>query len=280
MRIAKHLSPDFDTTLTEQGLKNADVNVDGKINSTDSTLISLYVSGSYNVDLPNYPITDYAMYGDANEDGIIDLIDALAVMEYLSSNSGLTKQGIKNADVNADGKVNNVDSLLIMQYSSGWYDDANLPLAPLNNYQMYGDVNEDGTVDNFDTIELLKYLSGTQTLTKQAFKNADVNDDGIVNNVDNVLISRYTVGWYEDTLAGEPIIDYVLYADVNNDGYVDGKDTIRIGKYLQSSVELNAQEKKNADVNADGVINQTDADLINKYLLTVDDGEIPSEPLS
>ena len=58
-------------------------------------MISLYVSGSYNVDLPNYPITDYAMYGDANEDGIIDLIDALAVMEYLSSNSGLTKQWIK-----------------------------------------------------------------------------------------------------------------------------------------------------------------------------------------
>ena len=280
MRIAKHLSPDFDTTLTEQGLKNADINNDGKVDAVDSILLNRYNVELYPNTLPDSPIINYILYGDANEDGIIDLIDALAVMEYLSSNSGLTKQGIKNADVNADGKVNNVDSLLIMQYNSGWYDDANLPLAPLNNYQMYGDVNEDGTVDNFDTIELLKYLSGTQTLTKQAFKNADVNDDGIVNNVDNVLISRYTVGWYEDTLADEPIIDYVLYADVNNDGYVDGKDTIRIGKYLQSSVELNAQEKKNADVNADGVINQTDADLINKYLLTVDDGEIPSEPLS
>ena len=72
-------------------------------------------------------------------------------------------------------------------------------------------------------------------MTKQAFKNADVNDDGIVNNVDNVLISRYTVGWYEDTLSGEPIIDYVLYADVNNDGKVTAFDARKI---LQIAAEI------------------------------------------
>ena len=53
-------------------------------------------------------------------------------------------------------------------------------------------------------------------------------------------------------------------------------------KYIQNSITLTNQEKKNADVNADGSINNTDVNLLSSYISSSSykaDGFPPNEPL-
>ena len=69
----------------------------------------------------------YAVYapiansGDANGDGTVNAVDALAAMRYVIgvSTESLTPEQIAAADFNGDGAVNAVDTLLIMRFSLG-----------------------------------------------------------------------------------------------------------------------------------------------------------------
>ncbi len=60
----------------------------------------------------------FAAIGDANNNGTIDIVDALLVAQYYV---GLNPQGFfpENSDTNADSQVNIVDALLIAQYYVG-----------------------------------------------------------------------------------------------------------------------------------------------------------------
>ena len=64
-------------TFTNQQLKNADVNGDGKVNKTDFILLSSFFANEskYPDTLPYYPIKDYILYGDLNSDGEITEAD-------------------------------------------------------------------------------------------------------------------------------------------------------------------------------------------------------------
>ena len=53
--------------------------------------------------------------GDVNMDGIVDLADAILVMQYVSGNTPLTSRQLKAADVSKDGIVNVGDVIIIMQ---------------------------------------------------------------------------------------------------------------------------------------------------------------------
>lgn len=62
--------------------------------------------------------------GDANNDGVIDLQDALLLLNYCAGEDVLIAD--YNCDINGDGKFDVHDVLLIMQYCSGW-DVENMP---------------------------------------------------------------------------------------------------------------------------------------------------------
>ena len=55
------------------------------------------------------------MAGDVNLDGVIDLADAIMLMQYVSGSLELTPKQLKAADVNTDGAVNVGDVIIIMQ---------------------------------------------------------------------------------------------------------------------------------------------------------------------
>ena len=55
--------------------------------------------------------------GDAQNDGEIDLSDAIAILDYCAGGASINAT---NADVNADGAVDLRDVLLILQYLAGW----------------------------------------------------------------------------------------------------------------------------------------------------------------
>ena len=95
------------TTLTEQQLKNADVNADGKVDETDKLLLISFYQELLPNTLPTEPINYYTLYGDINEDGTITQDDCNLLEKHVFKTSLLTtEQSIKNADVNGDGIIN------------------------------------------------------------------------------------------------------------------------------------------------------------------------------
>ena len=106
-RIFSHLSNS--TLLIGQQLLNADVNGDGKIDYVDADL-SLDLSFR---DKISSPMTEYTLYGDLNNDGLLDNNDIDKLTKYLNGSTGLDNQARKNADVNGDGLINNTDLTLL-----------------------------------------------------------------------------------------------------------------------------------------------------------------------
>ena len=100
---------DSTSSLKGQQLLNADVNGDGKINRIDTALIFDLSFGTK----INSPMTDYTLYGDLNNDGILDNNDIDKLTRYLRGSTGLDNQARKNADVNGDGVINNTDLTLL-----------------------------------------------------------------------------------------------------------------------------------------------------------------------
>lgn len=101
-------------TLTEQQLKNADVNADGKVDKTDKLLLMRFKQGLLPNTLPTEPINYYTLYGDINEDGTITQDDYNLLEKHVSKTSLLTtEQSIKNADVNGDGTIKALDMSIL-----------------------------------------------------------------------------------------------------------------------------------------------------------------------
>ena len=96
-------------TLIGQQLLNADVNGDGKIDYVD---VDLSLDLSFR-DKISSPMTEYTLYGDLNNDGLLDNNDIDKLTKYLNGSTGLDNQARKNADVNGDGLINNTDLTLL-----------------------------------------------------------------------------------------------------------------------------------------------------------------------
>ena len=64
-----------------------------------------------------YTVTAKWLPGDANEDGKVDMLDALRVVQYVNGKTGVIN--LKNADVTGDGKAAIEDARLIGQYVAG-----------------------------------------------------------------------------------------------------------------------------------------------------------------
>ena len=176
------------TKISDQALKNADVNGDGKVNIIDLGLLQMYVEtpDNYTNTLPERRITNYTIqYGDVNLDGEVDIYDVTESSNYLDSTSSLKGQQLLNADVNGDGKINRIDTALIFDLSFGTKIN-----SPMTDYTLYGDLNNDGILDSNDVDKLSRYLNRSTGLDNQARKNADVNGDGVINNTDLTLLQN------------------------------------------------------------------------------------------
>lgn len=63
-------------------------------------------------------VEDSRVPGDANDDGAVDILDALLVLQYDAGWD--VRVNAANADANADGSVDILDALLLLQYDAGW----------------------------------------------------------------------------------------------------------------------------------------------------------------
>ena len=65
----------------------------------------------------NY-IANWALYGDANGDGKVNILDLMAITKYIGGAQN-TNIVLNAADLNADGKVDNKDSEILKKYLAG-----------------------------------------------------------------------------------------------------------------------------------------------------------------
>ena len=96
-------------------LESAVASSDYGVTLEDCALIVNKMVQDLNVKLT---FTQSRLPGDANEDGLVDIFDALLILQYdvgwdVTINTA-------NADVNASGTVDIFDALLILQYDVGW----------------------------------------------------------------------------------------------------------------------------------------------------------------
>ena len=181
------------TKISDQALKNSDVNGDGKVNIIDLGLLQMYIEtpDNYTDTLPERRITNYTIqYGDVNGDGKLTILDTGALVNHIDSSNIQTGQTLLNADIDGNGKIERKDLILLLGYVRKAIPQVNLPDKPITEYTLYGDLNNDGILDNNDIDKLTKYLNRSTGLDNQARKNADVNGDGVINSTDLTLLQN------------------------------------------------------------------------------------------
>ena len=62
------------------------------------------------------------LYGDANSDGVVDILDAARVQKFTNEKVTLTDEQLRCSDVNGDGVVDILDASLIQMFTSGTID--------------------------------------------------------------------------------------------------------------------------------------------------------------
>lgn len=104
--------------LEGQALKNADINGDGKVDNIDKSIMYGYINGYIDENaLPSLvPFTTYTLYGDIDNNGIVNKEDVALLEEYLDKTKTVSEQGLKNSDMNNDGNVNDDDYAILIQY--------------------------------------------------------------------------------------------------------------------------------------------------------------------
>lgn len=70
------------------------------------------------------------LYGDANEDGVITIADATAILQAIGNPDkySLTEQGAINSDVDGEAGITGNDALVVQQIEIGMYTQTDLPL--------------------------------------------------------------------------------------------------------------------------------------------------------
>ncbi len=124
--IKRHVDGEIKLTYTNI----ADINADGNVNGTDLYLIDGILNGTYKHNNLLKPVTNYIIYGDADNNGKIQSYDATVIKQYLAGSRTLDSQQLKNADVDANGVINETDAKLIQEFVVQMHENT-LPFKPI-----------------------------------------------------------------------------------------------------------------------------------------------------
>ena len=225
-------------TETSESILLGDVNLDGKVDDNDLTLLNNYLAKT--VTLKDLQLTA----SDVNSDGIISVGDVENIRLYLSGhNTGseyLSKIGVslvcpKNYELK--------NELCIKELSVD---------AKTASYKK-GDVNLDGKVDTEDINFLNKYLNRDATFSNIQLKVADFNENGSIDINDLNELKKHLDSDNKDS---------AYIGDVNLNGIVDSNDVVLLDKYVKKQIEFTSKQLKYADVNSDGVVDANDVETL------------------
>ena len=194
--------------LNNEQLTNADVCSDGEINQLDLDILNRYVAG--------HAISFPFIYGDVNCDGIVDITDVTLVQLYNSTNNSyeLTREGVNRADVNLDGVVNDFDRLIMQRFVSKLSGYEKLPITINEDNSSSDDmkfhifdINDEHMISGFDVADLRVSTIKQQFNSKLSIdfynKNGEkLNDNQLIATGFKIKIDEKTTEEVSEELSG------------------------------------------------------------------------------
>ncbi len=157
-------------------------------------------------------------YGDVNQDGSIDILDASAISGYLAGRKVITQEQKILADVDRDNIVTSNDAQMITNYAMEsitefpgqkikvFYRTSKWEKPSKTIRKNMGDVNQDGNIDILDASMIIDYDLGYKKLTPQQKVLADVDGNGYINGSDAERIKQYVLEQKTEFPAGNTVV--------------------------------------------------------------------------
>lgn len=262
-----YIKANFIPKTTFAKYKLGDVNQDGNINTTDSTIVLDYIQAN-----------EYKL-GDVDKDGTVGPSDAYLINAYIEnpSTNPLDDFQKRLADVNQDGVIDQKDvDLINATFEQG--TENNLPLIKDNNLTEFqlqlADINQDGIVDATDHLEILSYAQGVKEPDNlnslQEPLNINININGLGNKpLRKKVNDKYTMNFEEDDINPDDIyiitfdgiyFNLVSIAGGSSEDCVKSSDSSNLNWITMTEKEFNKAKQNNTLPN-DCVINVIDNNL-------------------
>lgn len=233
---------------TTQTMLAGDVNLDGKVNTSDVDILRPILAKVSSITVPN--TSTEALAVAANDDA-----------------SGLSDQAKINADINCDGVVDINDLYILIHIANGHAGYNRTDYSILKGVTI-GDTNKDGKINVDEQTLINRYIKANYELSFVEKYALDLDLDGKVGVRDLLLMRKYLVNNInslpcEDDVAAQIPDEFI--GDVNLDGNIDEADfniirdiVVNKTQYLQDAIIL-----KLADVNSDNVVDEADLIAFN-----------------
>lgn len=233
---------------TTQTMLAGDVNLDGKVNTSDVDILRPILAKMSSITVPN--TSTEALAVAANDD-----------------TSGLSDQAKINADINCDGVVDFNDLYILIHIANGHAGYNRTDYSILKGVTI-GDTNKDGKISVVEQTLINRYIKANYELSFVEKYALDLDLDGKVGVRDLLLMRKYFTNSInslpcEDDVAAQIPVEFI--GDVNLDGTIDEMDfniirdiVVNKTQYLQDAIIL-----KLADVNSDNVVDEADLIAFN-----------------
>ena len=212
------LSISFVTTNTYAAVNAyevGDINADGKINTTDLSLLAAHLKG-LKTNTVNFKETLTLHRADFDGNYKIDSTDVRLLARKV-------KSSLVMGDLNGDGKVTTTDISIVASIVTGKRNIS-------QNMKEYADVDGNGKIDSNDIqIMALRVNSIIKVFPAKA-KKGDINLDGVVSITDRLILSTYLKS--QETNSSKKL-KYKCYrdqADINGDGRITTTDLAAFSK--------------------------------------------------
>jgi len=222
--------------------------------------------------------------GDVNGDGLLDMWDALDILDYLKGNLEFTPEQKLAADYDGDGLITHYDAKAILLTYVGESKEEAIRMAygtvGIQNDNSYkidhntniggnlyvsggirveggsGDVDGNNRLRLLDAISIARYVSGLETFTPEQKTAADYDGDGIITYYDAYAIARALGG--ENISKEEAIRMAYSTVGIQDDYSYKINHNTNIGGNLNVDGSLNVSggirvEGGSGDVDGDGL---------------------------
>lgn len=259
-------------TLSEEQLKYADVNSDGKINTSDLTALNMLIDKTQNEVHKTVTLKAYDW-------GNTELSGEKLTFEIIEGNDFATITCNEDGTATLQTDTENLNSNVVVQAT---YAESNgykvrtgkikLTISELRVYtsaagfevvsenktkrEIMGDINSDGFVTVADSDIIQKALASLVTLSEEQEKLADINKDGNINIDDVTEIQKKNSYNYNGMKKGDSLT--LKFNSLTNGHYVDFKDdniADQIVWYTKEDTDMITINPNNEDGSANITIN-------------------------
>lgn len=136
-------------------------------------------------------VTKCVVYGDVNLDGKVDSSDFDTLKKYVKGQTNLSEESLINADITLDGKVDVIDLAVLNAKTSSTPFLDKLPFSIDSDKFKFGDLNSDDKVTTEDATIAARYDVSIYDLTPLQKISGDVNLDGSLDIRDSLIITNY-----------------------------------------------------------------------------------------